>query len=368
MSTLVLTTAFARAAPVMGAFLFARHLHLHGERVVFAALDDAPHGLRDEIVASGVPTHSFGLGGWLGMRKRGAVQRYVDAAGIDVVMSDGLRPDIVAAGLRGPTRVSNVRGLLGEHYALDYPVGVARVATWVQARALKKLDGVFAISPEIAEHLAGLGVPRDRLRVVDNFIDVEAVAGAGADGSPLDGGVHIGMFGALIRRKRADVALRGFAGLLNATNGVDATLHIVGDGPLREKLVKLAGHLGISERVVFHGFVAHPLPLMALMDVVMLTSDREGVPRSLMEAMALGRTCVSSAFPGIASIIQDGKTGYVFRPGDAEELTSVLAKVVGGQGIPQDLLLTYMLARHDVGVCATEMWRQIQRIQGVGDV
>jgi len=102
-TTLVLTTAFARAAPVMGAFLFARYLHTHGEQAVFASLDYTPSGFRDEIVASGVPIHSFRLGGWTGMRKRGVVQKYVDARGIDVVMSDGLRPDIVASGLRGIT-------------------------------------------------------------------------------------------------------------------------------------------------------------------------------------------------------------------------------------------------------------------------
>ena len=349
----------------MGAFLFARHLQLQGEQVVFAALDDVPSGLHDEIVASGVPTHSFRLGGWLGMRNRGSVQKYVDAAGIDVVMSDGLRPDIVASGLRGLTRVSNVRGLLAEHYALDYPVGVAQLATWAQARALRKLDRVFTISPEIAEHVAGLGVAPDRVRMVDNFIDVEAVVSAGRGGPQLGAGVHIGLFGALIRRKRIDIALRGFAGLLNASNGFDATLHVVGDGPLCAKLAKLAVELRVLERVVFHGFVAHPLPLMAKMDVVLLTSDREGVPRSLMEAMALGRTCVSSAFPGITSIIQDGETGYVFKLGDSEELTSVLANVIGGEGISQDWLLAYMMTRHDVGVCATEMWRQIQQIAPV---
>ncbi len=362
MTTLVLTTAFARAAPVMGAFLFARYLHTQGEQVVFASLDDTPSRFRDEIAASGVPTHSFSLGGWMGMRKRGVVQTYVDVHGIDVVMSDGLRPDIVASGLRGITRVSNVRGLLREHYALDYPIGVAQAATWAQARALKKLDGVFAISPEIAEHLTDLGVSSDRIRVVDNFIDVEAVAGAGHGGPELGLGVHIGLFGALIRRKRIDIALRGFAGLLSGAGHVVATLHLAGDGPMRSQLAKLAGELGISERVVFHGFLAQPLPLMAKMDIVLLTSDREGVPRSLMEALALGRTCVSSAFPGIASIIQDGETGYVFKPGDPAALAPVLANVVGGARIPRDRLTVYMMERHDVGACAPEMWRQIRDI------
>jgi glycosyltransferase involved in cell wall biosynthesis len=346
----------------MGAFLFAKYLHARGESVVFAALDGTPDGLIEEVAASGIPTHVFDLGGWLGMRKRGIVQSFVESHGIDVVMSDGLRPDIVGAGLRDVVRVSNVRGLLREHYALDYPWGVAQVATWAQSMALKKLDGVFAISPEILAHLTGLGVASVRLHVVDNFIDVDAVIEAGQGETDLGVGIHVGLFGALIRRKRIDVALRGFAGLLRARGSLDATLHIVGDGPLRSELGKLASELEIADQVIFHGFVAHPLPLMAQMDVVLLTSDREGVPRALMEALALGRTCVSSAFPGIDSIIQDGETGYVFNPGDHDGLAALLERVIGEAVIPEQRLLDYMKSRHDVEVCGAEMWREIQQI------
>lgn len=367
MNTLILTTAFARAAPVMGAFLFARYLYLANESVVFAALDDSPSGLRNDIDSSGIPAISFGLNGWRGMRKRQTVQQYVEANGIDAVMSDGLRPDIIAAGLRGPTRVANVRGLLREHYALDYSPIKARFATWAHTRALKKLDGVFAISPEIAGHLAGLGIAPGLLRVVDNFIDVGSVKAASLSPAeypvtPLGAGVHIGLFAALIRRKRIDIALRGFAGAIDKLPTSDATLHIFGEGPLRSQLVGLAGRLGVLDRVVFHGFIAQPLPLMAQMDIVLLTSDREGVPRSFMEAMALGRTCVSSAFPGVTSIIQEGKTGYTFEPGRHADLAVILANLVGGVRIPPERLHAYMLARHDVGCCAPEMWHQIQQI------
>ncbi len=329
---------------------------------MFASLDDSLSGLRDEINASGVTTHSFKVGGWLGMRNQGIVQKYVDEHDIEVVMSDGLRPDIVASGLHGVVRVSNVRGLLREHYAIDYPMGVAQVATWAQTRALKKLDGVFAISPEIAKHLTSLGVSRERVHMVDNFIDVHAVRSAGQETWETGPGVHLGLFGALIRRKRIDVALRGFAGLLGTANGINATLHVAGEGPLRSRLVKLAGELGIAEHVIFHGFITRPLALMAKMDLVLLTSDREGVPRSLMEAMALGRTCVSSAFPGVGSIIQDGETGYVFATGDDTELTSILALVLSRAPIPEERLISYMMQQHNVEESATKLWREIQQI------
>jgi glycosyltransferase involved in cell wall biosynthesis len=101
---------------------------------------------------------------------------------------------------------------------------------------------------------------------------------------------------------------------------------------------------------------------MAQMDIVLLTSDREGVPRSLMEAMALGRTCVSSAFPGVTSIIQDGETGYTFEPGNHVDLAGILTNLTGGVRIRSEKLRAYMLARHDVGSCAPQIWRQIQQI------
>jgi glycosyltransferase involved in cell wall biosynthesis len=359
LTTLVLTTAFSRAAPVIGAYLFARYLHQQGEPVVFAALDTTPDGLLDDIRASGVPTHTFALGGWPGMRKRAAVQRYVDANAIDVLMSDGLRPDVVAAGLRRVTRVSNVRGLLKDHYALDYPIGVAQAAAWIQLRALRKLDGVFAISPAIADHLAGLGVARHRLHVVNNFIDIQQVRDAAA-ASPVDlgPGIHIGLFGGLIRRKRIDLAIRGF----DALGQPDTHLHLAGEGPLRAKLESLAAQLGVADRVTFHGFIDAPLGLMAAMDVVLLTSDREGVPRSLMEAMALGRTCVSSTFPGVSSLITEGETGFLFEPGSVASLTDALQHVVAGASISPNALQTSMAKHHDVTACAGELAQQIRRI------
>lgn len=362
MTTLVLTTAFARAAPVMGAFLFARFLNEQGEPVIFAALDDLPDGFVEEVKTSGVPHRSFHLGGWLGLRKRSIVQRFVAEHGIDCVMSDGLRPDLVNAGLRGVNRVSNVRGLLREHYALDFPAGVARFAAWAQVRALKKMDGVFAISREISDHLRGLGVSREKLRVVDNFIDVTDVAEAGKGGPDLGAGAHIGLFGALIQRKRIDVAIRGFASLLASPLNLNVKLHLVGEGRLRSDLADLAARLGVADQVVFHGFVTKPLPLMAKMDVVLLTSEREGVPRSLMEAMALGRTCVSSAFPGVESLIQNGETGLLFNPGDHEDLSRTLVEALGDGAIPSARLSDAMLKRHDISVCAPEMWRQIRQI------
>lgn len=359
----MLTTAFSRAAPVMGAFLFARYLHQQGDAVVFAALDSQPDGFRADVHAASVPTHDFALGGWRGMRNRGAVQRYVEATAIDVVMSDGLRPDIVAAGLRDVTRVSNVRGLLKDHYALDYPFGVAQAASWIQARALRKLDGVFAISPAIADHLAGLGVARERLHVVDNFIDVQQVqAAAAASPQQLGPGVHIGLFGGLIRRKRVDLAVRGFAEVAKRTPAADVRLHLVGEGPLRAKLEALAAELGVADRVRFHGFLDAPLGLMAAMDVVLLTSDREGVPRSLMEALALGRTCISSAFPGVASLITEGQTGFLFEMGSVDGLARVLERVVDGTPVPPDQLQTFMSEHHDVVERAGELAREIRHI------
>jgi glycosyltransferase involved in cell wall biosynthesis len=222
---------------------------------------------------------------------------------------------------------------------------------------------VFAISPEIADHLAGLGVARERLHVVDNFIDVQRVRdAAAADRHELGSGMHIGLFGGLIRRKRIDLAIRGLAGLAQRSPGADAHLHVVGSGPLRARLDTLAAHLGVADRVTFHGFLDAPLGLMAAMDVVLLTSDREGVPRSLMEALALGRTCVSSRFPGVSSLITDGETGFVFESGDVEGLERALQRVVDGASLAEDTLVAYMRERHDIRAVAPELWRQIQRI------
>lgn len=106
------------------------------------------------------------------------------------------------------------------------------------------------------------------------------------------------------------------------------SLQLVGDGPLREDLEQQASTLGIADRVAFRGEVPNDeLPeLYADSRAFVLPSRSEGLPRTVLEAMACGRPVVTSDLPQLRPLVED--VGYTFETGSIEGLVDVLETVL----------------------------------------
>lgn len=103
---------------------------------------------------------------------------------------------------------------------------------------------------------------------------------------------------------------------------------IVGDGPLRGKLERMAGELGLSQSVVFTR-VREDIPdLMRALDLFVLTSLNEGLGRVLLEAMACGVPVVASRVGGVAEIVLDQKTGILVPPAKPEETAQAILEIL----------------------------------------
>jgi colanic acid/amylovoran biosynthesis glycosyltransferase len=109
--------------------------------------------------------------------------------------------------------------------------------------------------------------------------------------------------------------------VLKASGG-NILCQIAGDGPERERLQELIRRLHLSEEVQLLGYVSRNRlgALYQEADLVVLTSRSEGIPLTLMEAMALGRPVLAPAITGIPELIADGKTGFLYRPGSITDL------------------------------------------------
>lgn len=124
---------------------------------------------------------------------------------------------------------------------------------------------------------------------------------------------------------------------LLAARGIRVTCHFVGDGPDREELIRKAGRAGLVDRVHFVGRLTQDEVQQALRraDVVAAPSvptrdgRREGIPVVLMEAMASGVPVVASRISGIPELVEDGETGLLVEPRDAEGLADALARLIG---------------------------------------
>ena len=129
--------------------------------------------------------------------------------------------------------------------------------------------------------------------------------------------------------------VKGLPVLLNAVQKIqqlipDVKLKIVADGSQRQPLEEYSRELGIADNVEFLGFKSQAEVRDALQstDVYVMSSFAEGVPVALMEPMAAGLPVVSTRIAGIAELIDDGVSGYLVPPGDADSLTVRIAQLL----------------------------------------
>jgi glycosyltransferase involved in cell wall biosynthesis len=105
-------------------------------------------------------------------------------------------------------------------------------------------------------------------------------------------------------------------------------LVLVGTGPLERKLQHISESLGLEDRVVFAGSRDDVAELLPAFDVFALSSRNEGLPISLLEAMAVGLPCVATSVGGVPEVITDGSEGLLVPPGDPAGLADALNKLL----------------------------------------
>lgn len=103
---------------------------------------------------------------------------------------------------------------------------------------------------------------------------------------------------------------------------------LVGGGPLAKALKEQAEDLGISENVIFAGIQKNIFHYLNAMDLFVLSSWNEGLPMSLLEAMACGLPVVATAVGGIPEAVTHGETGYLCRKGDSTDLAEKILAAV----------------------------------------
>jgi glycosyltransferase involved in cell wall biosynthesis len=106
----------------------------------------------------------------------------------------------------------------------------------------------------------------------------------------------------------------------------DVRFALVGDGPLRGELMELAGKYGIADKIVFTGILADVPRVLAASDVFVLSSLWEGMPLSLLEAMAAGCPAVATDVGGVAEVLDHGAVGLMVPPSDPAALAQAIGE------------------------------------------
>lgn len=201
---------------------------------------------------------------------------------------------------------------------------------------------VLARSYSLQDRLLALGCPKDRLRInrtgipLDQFPFVQRAA-------PADGAWHLVQACRLIEKKGIDDALHAFARF--AKDKPLAKFTIAGEGPLLAPLEKLRDELGLTQQVTFAGFLkgadlcrlyhgAH-----IFIHPSRLTSDQnqEGIPNSMLEAMATGLPVLATQHGGIPEAVRDGVTGILVAERDRDALHDAMVRLTTEPGLWQQM-------------------------------
>ncbi|MEO5774009.1 MAG: glycosyltransferase [Sphingomicrobium sp.] len=160
----------------------------------------------------------------------------------------------------------------------------ARVTAGLVRLAYPRATRIIAVSQAIADHLAqDFGVPADRLRAIDNPVDLAKVRLDACEEPAfrLDQSYVIAV-GRLSLVKNFDVLIRAFV-----QSEIPGKLLILGAGPERSSLETVARELGVADRVLMPGFASNPYALLKRASAFVLSSRHEGFPNALVEALAL---------------------------------------------------------------------------------
>lgn len=219
---------------------------------------------------------------------------------------------------------------------------------------LRRRDRVVAVGEYVRDALVqNEGLPPQRVEVVYNGIDCKAYgeggqvrraemrAGWGLDDSHL----AIVQVARLNRLKDHATSIRAMK-LLTA-EFPKARLVLVGDGEERATLEALTLEQGLHDRVIFLGMRKDVSEQLGAADLFVLSSISEGIPLTLLEAMAAGLPCVATRVGGIPEVIVDGRTGLLATPSDPRELADKIR-----------VMLSDTLLRQRIGAAGAERVRE----------
>lgn len=197
-----------------------------------------------------------------------------------------------------------------------------RIYNRLEALLLRLCSAVVVVADQMVRRLGQAGVGRDKAVVIGNGVDTERFAPR----EKLSPRLTILTVARLTPEKGLDILIRAFA---KARTELDELhLRIAGAGPLRAELEALAQREGVAGSVEFLGFVSRPEDLYAEADCYVCSSHTEGMPISVLEAMASGLPVVATSVGSLPDVVGKCDCGALVAAGDADGLATALVSLL----------------------------------------
>jgi L-malate glycosyltransferase len=230
-----------------------------------------------------------------------------------------------------------------------------------------KTDMVISVADALAEKMTKLiGFPRQQIHVIPNGVDTQRFQPRenGNLKPQMQFGSHPNkiLFGIVARL----VPVKNHLGLFHAfaqlrAQSIDADLIVAGDGELRDTLFQAAVDLHLTEHIHFLGDIANVTELLQTLDVFVLNSISEGMPITMLEAMACGLPVISTAVGSTPQLVRDGQNGILVKSEDINALATAMITLANNEPL-----------RHKMGTysrsCAEASFSLTQMVKGYADL
>jgi glycosyltransferase involved in cell wall biosynthesis len=262
--------------------------------------------------------------GWQAQRAQLALVRRMRRDGISVAHAFDFYTNLM---LIPAARVAGIP-VIGSHRQL----GDLLTSTQFKAQywAFRFCSRVVCNSRAAAKTLLAAGLPEQKIEIIPNGLEEQSFAECVPAIPRRPQVTRIGMIARMNNVvKNHPAFLKAAAKLAGQYPNVEFVL--VGDGPLRPGLERMASGLGIKERVLFLG-ERHDIPaVLASLDVTVLVSSSESLSNVILESMAAGVPVVATDVGGNSELVKDGETGFLVPVGDEQKLVDALAFFVRDQ-------------------------------------
>ena len=258
----------------------------------------------------------------------------------DLVHTHSSKPGIIgrlaakAAGIK--CIVHTVQGFAFHQHSSKVQVFLVGLLEKLAGMASHKVIFVNSKDRDVASKMKL--VPNHKMVIIHNGVDLNQFnSGNGVkNGNGIrTNGAMVGMVARLWEQKAPQDYIAAIPKVVDKIP--DAKFLVIGDGPLEQELKEMSDKLGIKENVQFLGWRQDINDLLKVIDVVVLPSLWEGLPVSILEAMALSKPVVATNIKGNNELVVHGQTGYLVKPGNPEEISAYVLKLLNDQPLAQKM-------------------------------
>jgi glycosyltransferase involved in cell wall biosynthesis len=262
------------------------------------------------------------------------IREYIRAEQVDLIHTHGYKADLygyLAARAESKPIVATCHNWVGGTAALG-------IYNRLDRMALRNFNGVAAVSDAVARQLQQAGIAENNIYTIANGIDIDRFIGAEPAWFGPAGcrpGKTIGIVARLDLQKGFEYLLEAFAGI--TSSHPDARLVIVGEGPDEAAIAAIVDRLNLRSKTAFAGQRGDMPNVYAACDIFVLPSLNEGLPMTVLEAMAAARPVIASNVGAIPTVVRNGETGLLVEPCDAAGLKAALDLLLGDPALSSRL-------------------------------